>query len=77
MATKLGIVTHKTGVHPDIVFQGSCSEAMAFYRSFRQPGEVAVFFCRTPEMSKRLRPEPVPQVEPELIPAPAPTGKKR
>ena len=53
--TKLAIVTHRTGLRPDVVFHGSPDEAIRFYKDFSTPGEVCLFVCRSAERTKKLK----------------------
>ena len=69
--TKLAIVTHRTGLRPDIVFHGTADEAIRFYKDFSTPGEVCLFVCRSAERTKKLK-HSAPDEE-----AAAPRARKR
>ena len=69
--TKLAIVTHRTGIKPDVIFTGTPDEALRFYKAFDTPGEVCLFFCRQAERTKKLR---ATEPEPEAL---APKTKRR
>ncbi len=69
--TKLAIVTHRTGLRPDVVFHGPPDEAVRFYKDFSTPGEVCLFVCRSAERTKKLK-AAAPDAE-----ATAPRARKR
>jgi hypothetical protein len=69
--TKLAIVTHRTGLRPDVVFHGTPDEAVRFYKDFSTPGEVCLFVCRSAERTKKLK-----AAEPDAE-ATAPRARKR
>ena len=57
--TKIAIVVHRTESAPKVVFHGTNDEALKFYRSFNQPGETTLFYCRAAERTKKTSPVPV------------------
>lgn len=69
--TKISIVTHRTGLTPDIVFHGNTDQAIRFYRDFNQPGEVALFVCSRADRTKKIK---ATEPESEVLP---PKARKR
>jgi hypothetical protein len=71
--TKIAIVTHRTGVSPKVVFHGANDEAIKFFKAFKEPGELSLFYCRSAERTKKIAAPAVVEPAPEPV---KPTRRK-